>query len=175
MADCCEDVPKQKKFDPAGTPPHPNYKVPFVLCRSNTATSVNIEDMHSLQKELRELNVCPPTRRKNESNTPETSDRNTAATTSPSHLDHFIRDLDERKGKLSCCQEVTEIQTMYGNLLTMTRKLILRGMKKLSLCLVIQNQPNLFHHTPSKLLFCLNGVKTQKTSSGLGATSPNVL
>ena len=67
--------------------------------------------MHSLQKELRELNVCPPTRRKNESNTPETSDRNTAATTSPSHLDHFIRDLDERKGKLSCCQEVTEIQT----------------------------------------------------------------
>ena len=55
--------------------------------------------------------MCPPTRRKNESNTPETSDRNTAATTSPSHLDHFIRDLDERKGKLSCCQEVTEIQT----------------------------------------------------------------
>ena len=67
--------------------------------------------MHSLQKELRELNVCPPTRRKNKSNNPETSDRNTAATTSPSHLDHFIRDLDERKGKLSCCQEVTEIQT----------------------------------------------------------------
>ena len=55
--------------------------------------------------------MCPPTRKKNESNTPETSDRNTAATTSPSHLDHFIRDLDERKGKLSCCQEVTEIQT----------------------------------------------------------------
>ena len=67
--------------------------------------------MNSLEKELRELNVCPPTRSKNESNTPKTSDRNTAATTSPWHLDHFIRDLDERKGKLSCCQEVSEIQT----------------------------------------------------------------
>ena len=55
--------------------------------------------------------MCPPTRRNNRSNSAETSDGNTAATTSPSHLDHFIRDLDERKGKLSCCQEVTEIQT----------------------------------------------------------------
>ena len=66
--------------------------------------------MHSLEKEFRELNVSPPTRRKTESNTPETSDRNTAAS-SLSHLDLFIRDLDERKGKLPCCQEVTEIQT----------------------------------------------------------------
>ena len=66
--------------------------------------------MHSLEKEFRELNVSPPTRRKTESNTAETSDRNTAAS-SPSHLDLFIRDLDERKGKLPCCQEVTEIQT----------------------------------------------------------------
>ena len=55
--------------------------------------------------------MCPLTRRNNRSNSAETSDGNTAATTSPSHLDHFIRDLDERKGKLSCCQEVTEIQT----------------------------------------------------------------
>ena len=67
--------------------------------------------MHSLEKELRELSVYPPTRRNSKSNSAETSDGNTAATTSPSHLDHFIRDLDERKGKLSCCQEVTEIQT----------------------------------------------------------------
>ena len=66
--------------------------------------------MHSLEKEFRELNVSPTTRRKTESNTPETSDRNTAAS-SLSHLDLFIRDLDERKGKLPCCQEVTEIQT----------------------------------------------------------------
>ena len=66
--------------------------------------------MHSLEKEFRELNVSPPTRRKKESNTAETSDRNTAAS-SPSHFDLFIRDLDERKGKLPCCQEVTEIQT----------------------------------------------------------------
>ena len=64
--------------------------------------------MHSLEKEFRELNVSPPTRRKTESNTAETSDRNTAAS---SHLDLFIRDLDERKGKLPCCQEVTDIQT----------------------------------------------------------------
>ena len=67
--------------------------------------------MHSLENELRKLSVCPPTRRNNRSHSAETSDGNTAATTSPSHLDHFIRDLDERKGKLSCCQEVTEIQS----------------------------------------------------------------
>ena len=66
--------------------------------------------MHSLEKEFTELNVSPPTRRKTESNTAETSDRNTAAS-SPSYLDLFIQDLDERKGKLPCCQEVTEIQT----------------------------------------------------------------
>ena len=70
--------------------------------------------MHSLENGLRELNVSPPSRRKNaESNTAETSDRNTAAT-SMSHLaclDHFIRDLVERKGKLPCCQKVTDIHT----------------------------------------------------------------
>ena len=66
--------------------------------------------MHSLEKEFRDLNVSPPTQRKTQSNTAGTSDRNTAAT-SPSHLDLFMRDLDERKGKLPCCQEVTEIQT----------------------------------------------------------------
>ena len=33
------------------------------------------------------------------------------ATESLSPLDLFTRDLDERKGKLRCCQEVTDIQT----------------------------------------------------------------
>ena len=37
VAGCCEAVPKQKKCDPVETPPHPSYKVPFVLCRSNAA------------------------------------------------------------------------------------------------------------------------------------------
>ena len=36
-AGCCEAVPKQKKCDPVGKPPHRNYKVPFVLCRSKAA------------------------------------------------------------------------------------------------------------------------------------------
>ena len=78
--------------------------------------------MHSLEKEFRELNVSPPTRRKTESNTAETSDRNTAAS-SPSHLDLFIRDLDERKGKLPCCQEVTEIQFLKVLLLAAEKEL----------------------------------------------------
>ena len=89
-----------------------SFSFPLSFVRATLRLSgVNGGDMHSLEKELRELNVCPPTRRKNKSNTPETSDRNTAATTSPWHLDHFVRDLDERKGKLPCCHEVTEIQT----------------------------------------------------------------
>ena len=79
-------------------------------------SAVSGGDMDSLEKELRELNVSPPTRRKNESNTAETSDRNAAAT-SLSHLDHFIRDLDERKGKLPCSKEVVEIQTSVERLL----------------------------------------------------------
>ena len=86
--------------------------------------------MHSLENELRELNVRPPSRRKNESNTAETSDRNTAAT-SMSHLaclDHFIRDLDERKGKLPCCQEVTDIHTSVERFL---KTLLLRVEKSL--------------------------------------------
>ena len=72
--------------------------------------------MHSLEKELRELDLSPSTQRKNESNTAETSDKNTAAT-SLSHLDHFIRDVDERKGKLPCAEEVVEIQTSVERLL----------------------------------------------------------
>ena len=32
-------------------------------------------------------------------------------------LDHFIRDLDERKGKIPCCQEVTDIQSSIENVL----------------------------------------------------------
>ncbi|KAJ7376595.1 hypothetical protein OS493_033756 [Desmophyllum pertusum] len=32
-------------------------------------------------------------------------------------LDHFIRDLDERKGKIPCCQEVTDIQSSVENVL----------------------------------------------------------
>ena len=72
--------------------------------------------MHSLEKELRELDLSPSTQRKNESNTAETSDKNTAAT-SLSHLDHFIRDVDERKGKLPCSEEVVEIQTSVERLL----------------------------------------------------------
>ena len=86
--------------------------------------------MHSLENGLRELNVRPPSRRKNESNTAETSDRNTAAT-SMSHLaclDHFIRDLDERKGKLPCCQEVTDIHTSVERFL---KTLLLRVEKSL--------------------------------------------
>ena len=86
--------------------------------------------MHSLENGLRELNVSPPSRRKNESNTAETSDRNTAAT-SMSHLaclDHFIRDLDERKGKLPCCQEVTDIHTSVERFLKI---LLLRVEKSL--------------------------------------------
>ena len=86
--------------------------------------------MHSLENGLRELNVSPPSRRKNESNTAETSDRNTAAT-SMSHLaclDQFIRDLDERKGKLPCCQEVTDIHTSVERFL---KTLLLRVEKSL--------------------------------------------
>ena len=88
----------------------PIIRFPLYFLEQRSA-SVNTEDMHSLEKELRELSVYPPTRRNNKSNSAETSDGNTAATTFLSHLDHFIRDLDERKGKLSCCQEVIEIQT----------------------------------------------------------------
>ena len=79
-------------------------------------SAVNGGDMDSLENELRELNVSPPTRRKNESNTAETSDRNAAAT-SLSHLDLFIRDLDEREGRLPCSKEVVEIQTSVERLL----------------------------------------------------------
>ena len=43
-------------------------------------------------------------------------DRNAAAT-SLSHLDRFIRDLDERESKLPCSKEVVEIQTSVERLL----------------------------------------------------------
>ena len=43
-------------------------------------------------------------------------------------LDHFIRDLDERKGKLPCCQEVTDIHTSVERFL---KTLLLRVEKSL--------------------------------------------
>ena len=88
-----------------------SFSFPLSFVRATRRLSaVNGGDMYSLEKELRKLNVSPPTRRKNESNTTETSDRNAAAT-SLSHLDRFIRDLDEREGKLPCSKKVVEIQT----------------------------------------------------------------
>ena len=48
------------------------------------------------------------------------------ATESLSRLDLFIRDLDERKGKLPCCQEVTDIQTSVEKFV----KVLLLGVEK---------------------------------------------
>ena len=66
--------------------------------------------MDSLENEFRKLDVCQSNRQEDISNRPEPFAKNTAGV-SPSPLDLFIRDLDERKGKLPCCQEVTDIQT----------------------------------------------------------------
>ena len=49
-----------------------------------------------------------------------------AITESLSPLDLFIRDLDERKGKLPCCQEVTDIQTSVEKFV----KALLLGVEK---------------------------------------------
>ena len=66
--------------------------------------------MDSLENEFRKLDVCQSNRQEDISNRPEPFAKNTAGV-SPSPLDLFIRDVDERKGKLPCCQEVTDIQT----------------------------------------------------------------
>ena len=65
--------------------------------------------MDSLENEFRKLDVCQSNRQE-DSDRPEPFAKNTAGV-SLSPLDLFIRDLDERKGKLPCCQEVTDIQT----------------------------------------------------------------
>ena len=113
----------QNKRNPShiGMQPHSgditSISFPLSFARATQRLSaVNGGDMDSLEKELRELSVSPPTRRKNESDTAETSDRNAAAT-SLSQLDLFIRDLDEREGKLPCSKEVVEIQTSVERLL----------------------------------------------------------
>ena len=66
---------RQKKCEPhrgdIASISFPLYFVRTAQCLS----AVNGGDMHSLEKELRELNVSPATRKKNESNTAETPDR----------------------------------------------------------------------------------------------------
>ena len=77
--------------------------------------------MQSLQHELKKLDLSPPSQSKDRSKSPESSVENAPAAESMSPLDHFIRDLDERKGKLPCCQEyvqeITDIQTSVENFL----------------------------------------------------------
>ena len=79
--------------------------------------------MQSLEHELKKLDLSSPSQKEERSKSPETSVENAPAAESimMSPLDHFIRDLDERKGKLPCCQEyvqeVTEIQTSVENFL----------------------------------------------------------
>ena len=68
--------------------------------------------MQSLEHHLKKLDLSPPSQREDESKSAESSNENApAAAESMSPLDLFIRDLDERKGKLPCCQDVTDIQT----------------------------------------------------------------
>ena len=77
--------------------------------------------MQSLQHELKKLNLSPPSQSKDRSKSPESSVENAQAAESTLPLDHFIRDLDERKGKLPCCQEyvqeITDIQVSVENFL----------------------------------------------------------
>ena len=77
--------------------------------------------MQSLQHELKKLDPSPPSQSKDRSKSPESSVENAPAAESMSPLDHFIRDLDERKGKLPCCQEyvqeITDIQASVENFL----------------------------------------------------------
>ena len=77
--------------------------------------------MQSLQHELKKLDLSPPSQSKDRSKSPESSVENAPAAESMSPLDHFIRDLDERKGKLPCCQEyvqeITDIQASVENFL----------------------------------------------------------
>ena len=76
-------------------------------------------DMESLEHEFKKLDVSRPKQREDESKSAESSNENApAAAESLLPLDHFIQDLDERKGKLPCgCQEVTDIQTSVENFL----------------------------------------------------------
>ena len=77
--------------------------------------------MQSLQHELKKLDLSPPSQSKDRSKSPESSVENAPAAESMSPLDHFIRDLDERKGKLPCSQEyvqeITDIQVSVENFL----------------------------------------------------------
>ena len=77
--------------------------------------------MQSLQHELKKLDLSPPSQSKDRSKSPESSVENAQAAESTLPLDHFIRDLDERKGKLPCCQEyvqeITDIQVSVENFL----------------------------------------------------------
>ena len=66
--------------------------------------------MDSLENEFRKLDVCQSNRQEDISNRQEAFAKSTVGV-SLSPLDLFIRDLDERKGKLPCCQEVSDIQT----------------------------------------------------------------
>ena len=76
-------------------------------------------DMESLEHEFKKLDVSRPKQREDESKSAESSNENApAAAESLLPLDHFIQDLDERKGKLPCqCKEVTDIQTSVENFL----------------------------------------------------------
>ena len=75
--------------------------------------------MESLEHEFKKLDVSRPNQREDESKSPESSNEDVpAAAESLLPLDHFIQDLDERKGKLPCqCKEVTDIQTSVENFL----------------------------------------------------------
>ena len=80
---------------------------------------IDSANMESLEHEFKKLDVSRPNQREDESKSPESSNENAAAAAeSLLPLDHFIQDLDERKGKLPCgCQEVTDIQTSVENFL----------------------------------------------------------
>ena len=75
-------------------------------------------DMESLEHEFKKLDVRRPNQGEDESKSAQSSNENApAAAESLSPLDHFIQDLDERKGKLPCCKELTDIQTSVENFL----------------------------------------------------------
>ena len=80
---------------------------------------IDSANMESLEHEFKKLDVSRPNQREDESKSAESSNENApAAAESLLPLDHFIQDLDERKGKLPCgCQEVTDIQTSVENFL----------------------------------------------------------
>ena len=65
--------------------------------------------MNSLENEFRKLDVCQSNRQEDLSIRQEAFAKGTVGV-SLSPLDLFIRDLDERKGKLPCCQEVIDVK-----------------------------------------------------------------